>query len=80
MKDYVLECCVDSAESALNAARGGAGRLELCGNLIIGGTTPDTALYEEIRKYSDIRIHALIIQDLVTFVIQTMSWRSSGEV
>lgn len=60
MKDYVLECCVDSAESALNAARGGAGRLELCGNLIIGGTTPDTALFEEIRKYSDVRIHALI--------------------
>ena len=60
MKDYVLECCVDSAESALNAARGGAGRLELCGNLSIGGTTPDTALSEEIRKYSDIRIHALI--------------------
>ena len=60
MKDYILEACVDSVESALAAARGGATRLELCGNLIIGGTTPDPWLFEEIRKYSDIRIHALI--------------------
>lgn len=60
MKKYVLECCVDSVESAINAAKGGASRLELCANLIIGGTTPDVALVKEIRKYSDIRIHALI--------------------
>ena len=60
MKDYILEACVDSVESALAAERGGATRLELCGNLIIGGTTPEPGLYEEIRKHSDIRIHALI--------------------
>lgn len=60
MKNYILECCVDSVESAINAAKGGASRLELCANLIIGGTTPDVALVKEIRKYTDIRIHALI--------------------
>lgn len=60
MKEYILECCVDSVESAIHAATGGASRLELCANLIIGGTTPDVALVKEIRKYSDIRIHALI--------------------
>ena len=61
MEKYsILECCVDSVESALNAARGGADRLELCANLVIGGTTPDVALVKEIRKYADIRIHALI--------------------
>lgn len=60
MKRYILECCVDSVESAINAANGGASRLELCSNLIIGGTTPDVALMKEIRKYTDIRIHALI--------------------
>lgn len=60
MKKYSLECCVDSVESAINATNGGASRLELCSNLIIGGTTPDAALVKEIRKYSDIRIHALI--------------------
>ena len=60
MKDYILECCVDSVESAINAAGGGASRIELCSNLIIGGTTPDISLVVEIRKYTDIRIHALI--------------------
>lgn len=60
MKNYILECCVDSVESAINAAKGGASRLELCSNLIIGGTTPDVALVKEIRKDTDIRIHSLI--------------------
>ncbi|MDY3251265.1 MAG: copper homeostasis protein CutC [Candidatus Choladocola sp.] len=60
MRKYVLESCVDSVESALAAARGGADRLELCANLIIGGTTPAAALFQEIRKVTDIRIHVLI--------------------
>lgn len=60
MKKYILEACVDSVPSALAAARGGADRLELCSNLIIGGTTPDIALYKEIRKYTDIPARALL--------------------
>lgn len=57
---YTLECCVDSTESAINAKKGGADRLELCSNLIIGGTTPSLALYKQIREYVDIPIHVLI--------------------
>ena len=49
MNDYILEVCVDSAESALAAAKGGASRLELCQNLVIGGTTPGSKLFEVIR-------------------------------
>ncbi len=60
MKDYTLEVCVDCVESALEAAAGGATRLELCSNLIIGGTTPTPWLFDAIRKRSDIKIHALI--------------------
>lgn len=55
-----LEICVDSVESALAADRGGADRIELCGNLIIGGTTPDPALFRETRKVSAIPAHVMI--------------------
>lgn len=60
MGKFVLEVCVDSVESALAAVRGGADRLELCSNLIIGGTTPSLYLFKEIRKHTDIPIHILL--------------------
>lgn len=60
MENYILECCVDSVESAINAAKGGANRLELCSNLIIGGTSPDVALFRQVRKETNVRVHALI--------------------
>lgn len=50
MQDYILEVCVDSVESALEAKRGGATRLELCANLVIGGTTPGYTLFEQVKK------------------------------
>lgn len=56
----MLEACVDSVESAVAAAMGGAMRLELCSNLIIGGTTPGPWLFREIRKKTDIPVHVLI--------------------
>ena len=60
MVNFTLEACVDSVESALGASKGGAGRLELCSNLIIGGTTPSQWLLKEIHKYTDIKINVLI--------------------
>lgn len=56
----ILEVCVDSVESAMTAARAGADRLELCGDLVVGGTTPSLALYKEIRREISIPIHVLI--------------------
>ncbi len=56
----LLEVCVDSVESAIAAQNGGADRLELCANLMIGGTTPSIALLQEIRKQVNLPIHILI--------------------
>ena len=60
MKDYISGNLCGFCGIRHAAAEGGADRLELCSNLIIGGTTPGPWLFEEIRKRSDIRIHALI--------------------
>ena len=60
MKDYILEVCADSVESVLAAEESGATRIELCQNLVIGGTTPGPKFFEEVRRHSKIRIHALI--------------------
>lgn len=56
----ILEVCVDSVESAVNAEIGGADRIELCGDLIVGGITPSLALYERIREKINIPIHVLL--------------------
>ena len=58
--NYLLEVCVDSEESAIIAERAGASRLELCANLMIGGTTPTLALFREVQKQVSIPIHILI--------------------
>lgn len=60
MKKYTLEACVDSVESAIIASKSGANRLELCSNLIIGGTTPSEWLFHEVKKYCNNKIHILI--------------------
>ncbi len=60
MEHFVLEVCTDSAESAIAAQNGGATRIELCSNLIIGGTTPGISLYQAVRKYTRFPVNVLI--------------------
>lgn len=55
-----LEVCVDSVESAIAAQEGGADCLEVCANLIIGGTTPGVSQFKQIRKVCHIELNVLI--------------------
>ncbi len=55
-----MEVCVDSVASALAAKRGGADRLELCADLIIGGTTPSLALVRQVKAETGLPVRALL--------------------
>jgi copper homeostasis protein len=44
----LLEACLDSLELAVAAEEGGAGRIELCDRLDVGGTTPSRELIERV--------------------------------
>ncbi|HVH68341.1 MAG TPA: copper homeostasis protein CutC [Gemmatimonadales bacterium] len=56
----LVEACVDSIKSALAAAAGGAQRLELCANLVEGGTTPSAGMLAECRRRLRIPIFVLV--------------------
>lgn len=58
--EKLLEICVDSVESALIAQEGGADRLEVCSNFVIGGTTPGVSQFKQIRRACDIKLNVLI--------------------
>lgn len=60
MKRYILECCVDSVESAVAAAEGGADRLELCAALVIGGISPGLALFEQVSACCELPVRVLL--------------------
>lgn len=56
----LLEICVDSYESAVRAAMAGADRLELCGDLLVGGVSPSTYLIRQVHEAVEIPVNVLL--------------------
>ena len=55
-----VEVCAFSIESCLNAQRAGAHRVELCGGLYEGGTTPSYGLIQRARSVLSIQLYVMI--------------------
>lgn len=60
MPDMLIEACVTSVQSAINAREGGALRVELCDNLIEGGTTPGPGTIKLARERLSIGLFVMI--------------------
>ncbi len=58
--EYKLEICLDSVESAIIAQEAGADRIELCDNLLEGGTTPSLGMVQLARKHLHIGLQVII--------------------
>jgi copper homeostasis protein len=56
----ILEICIDSVHSAVEAEKGGADRVELCANLFEGGTTPSAGTIALCRKHIHIGLYVLV--------------------
>ena len=56
----ICEICVDSVAGVRAAKAAGADRVELCGDLLEGGTTPSRGMIRQARTVAGIKLHVII--------------------
>ncbi len=56
----LVEVCANSLQSAVNAERAGADRIELCSELAVGGITPSYGLLKAVSEKISIPVRVLI--------------------
>ena len=54
------EVCIESVEGALAAERGGADRLELCGELALGGISPSVGLLRQVVTATSLPVMVMV--------------------
>ncbi len=60
MSNLLFEICIDSVDGAVAAQQGGAQRVELCDNLVEGGTTPSIGTIRLARANIAIGLNVII--------------------
>ena len=60
MHRILLEICCGSADDVIEAAKGGANRVELNSNLFQGGLTPSVGTLKIAKKHSDIPVMTMV--------------------
>jgi copper homeostasis protein len=59
-RPVIFEICVDSVAGVRAAKAAGADRVELCGDLIEGGTTPSLGMMRAARKIASMKLNVMI--------------------
>ena len=59
-KKVLFEVCCGCLEDAINAEKGGAGRIELNSALFLGGLTPGAGLLKEVKKHIKIPVMCMV--------------------
>jgi len=59
-RKITIEACVENIGEAIKAGQMGAGRIELCENLSVGGTTPSAGTLKVCKKYLTIPVFVMI--------------------
>ena len=71
----ILEVCANSYQSAINAQKAGAHRIEICAELEIGGITPSLEVLKKISENISIPVNVLIRPRSGNFVYSEIEFK-----